>query len=305
MPPPAVGRCRLGRAPLRAQLPEQLHRETCVNGEGSPVHAVLDGGHLARRHERGPGVEQDDVPPRPGLPAQHALDERRVRAGIGAAQRRRLRPAQPDGLGIHLASLDALLGHVVDDTRAVEGELVDAGAADHEGPLRAQAPQDLRHLGRDGRVPHPDQTAGRPRRVRERAQQVERRPHADLPARRAGVAHGRVERRREQEREAQLRHRASGRGRVVVDPDAKRVEHVRRARSRGDRAVAVLGHRHPQRGHDQGRRRGDVEGPGAVAAGAARCRSSPRVPPPGPRAHASRTRSRPARPPSRRASAGP
>ena len=119
MPGPrsCASRCRVGRRRLPSaarrsarSLPSSSTARpasTARAARSTPSSMLAD---LARRHERGPGVEQHDVPPRPGLAAQHALDQRRVRGRIGAAQRRRLRLAQPHGLGVHLASLDALPG---------------------------------------------------------------------------------------------------------------------------------------------------------------------------------------------------
>ena len=54
----------------------------------------------------------------------------------------------------------------------------------------------------------------------------------------------------------------------AVDVDAERRQHVGRARFRREIAVAVLGHRHAAAGDDERRRGRDVEGAGAVAAGA-------------------------------------
>ena len=54
-----------------------------------------------------------------------------------------------------------------------------------------------------------------------------------------------------------------------VDGHAQRLEDVGAAAPAGRRAVAVLGHRDAGAGGDERRRRGDVEGAGAVAAGAA------------------------------------
>ena len=156
-----------------------------------------------------------------------------------------------------------------------------------------------------GRIADPEQLAPRPGRVGQRAEQVERRPHADLAPGRAGVLHRRVEVRREQEREADLAERRARRRRVVVDPDPERVEDVGRAGPRGHRAVAVLGDRHAGRGRDQRRGRRDVERAAAVAAGPDDVdRAVGRLDADDALAHR-QSRSRPARRRSRRASAGP
>jgi hypothetical protein len=77
-------------------------------------------------------------------------------------------------------------------------------------------------------------------------------------------------RRREQEAEAQLVDRARDRLRRQFEVEAERLEHVRRPRRRGHRAVPVL--RDPcacGRGYQRGGSR-DVERPGAVASGPGR-----------------------------------
>ena len=55
---------------------------------------------------------------------------------------------------------------------------------------------------------------------------------------------------------------------VEVDIDAERAQHVGGARSRRQRAVAVLGDRHAGAGDDEGRAGRDVEGARGIAAGA-------------------------------------
>ena len=137
---------------------------------------------------------------------------------------------------------------------------------DDQRPVRAQHGGDLGDPRRDLRVADADQGAAGTRGVRERPEQVEGRPDADLTARRAGVAHRRVKPGREQECEAELAEVAGRRLGVVVDPDPERVENVGRTGARGDRPVAVLRDRDARGGHDQRRRRRDVERARAVAA---------------------------------------
>ena len=103
--------------------------------------------------------------------------------------------------------------------------------------------------------------------VGQRPEQVERGPDPDLAPGRAGVAHRRMEVRGEQEGEAELAKGLARRRRVVVDPDAERVEHVRRSRPRRHRPIAVLGDRHARRGRDERGGGRDVERAAAVAAG--------------------------------------
>ena len=141
---------------------------------------------------------------------------------------------------------------MVQDAAVVERQFVDAVAVDHEGPLRPEPMDDLGEASRRrGTSPDAEHLAGRAGGVRQGTEQVERRADADLAARRAGVAHRGVEVRREQEREARVVQGGRGRRRVVIDPDPERVEHIGRARLRGDRPVAVLGDRHAGGRHDE------------------------------------------------------
>ena len=100
-------------------------------------------------------------------------------------------------------------------------------------------------------IAHADDAAARAGGVGQGPEQVERGPDADLAAGRSGVPHRRVEHRREQEGEAGSRSASPADCRIVVDPDAQRVEHVGRSRPRRDRAVAVLRDRDARRGRDQ------------------------------------------------------
>ena len=87
-------------------------------------------------------------------------------------------------------------------------------------------------LGAAAGSPDAHDLAARSGRVRDRADQVERRPHADLAAGRAGVLHGRVVARGEEEGEAVG---AQGLGRLVggqVRAHAQRLEDVGRAARR-------------------------------------------------------------------------
>ena len=75
----------------------------------------------------------------------------------------------------------------------------------------------------------------------------------------AGVAHRRMERRREEERDARLVEAALDDRRRRGDVDAERLEHVGAAAAARHRPVAVLGDAHAARRDDQRRDRRDVE----------------------------------------------
>ena len=107
-----------------------------------------------------------------------------------------------------------------------------------------------------------------PGRVGEGAEEVEGRRRAQLAAHRRGEAHRRMEALGEAEADADLADTAAHALGTEVDDDAERLEHVHGPALRGCRPTAVLGDPRPGGGgHDGGHGR-DVDGAGAVAAGA-------------------------------------
>ena len=83
------------------------------------------------------------------------------------------------------------------------------------------------------------------------------------------MAHRRMERRREEEADPRFSEAAFDDGRRSGDPDAERLEHIGAAALARNRAVAVLRDAETRARQHQRDRRGDVEGTGTVAAGAA------------------------------------
>ena len=116
----------------------------------------------------------------------------------------------------------------------------------------------------------------RPRRVGQRAEQVERRANGQFAAHRDDVAHRGVHRRREQERDARLRQALRQHVRACREADAERLEHVGAAAPARHRSIPVLGHRHAAGRHHDGGGRGDVEAAAAVASRAAQVGGGPR-----------------------------
>ena len=135
------------------------------------------------------------------------------------------------------------------------------------GPEERERPRD--ELGQL-RPRHADELARRAGRVRERAQQVEGGADAEIAARHGGVAHRRMKRRREEERDPGLVQASLDDRRLGGDVHAERLEQVRAAAPARHRPVAVLRHADPaRREHERGDGR-DVERVGAIAARAAR-----------------------------------
>ena len=111
----------------------------------------------------------------------------------------------------------------------------------HSVPSEAER---LGHRPRPGRVEHAGELAAHPGRVGQRAEQVEDRAGAELDARPGGVAQRRVVARREQEGAMGGAQDAGQPLQRHVDVHAERGQHVGPAGARGQRPVAVLGHRH-------------------------------------------------------------
>ena len=128
------------------------------------------------------------------------------------------------------------------------------------------------HLGQQRQqlaIVHADELAPHPGRVGDRPENVEHRAHADLPARADGVFHGAVQLRGKQEGDADFIQATAHLLRLQVDGHAQRRQHIGAAAATGDRAVAMLGHRHPGPGDHKRRYRGNIETALAIAAGAA------------------------------------
>jgi hypothetical protein len=141
---------------------------------------------------------------------------------------------------------------------------------DHPGTLGPQKRQRARDELGQFRARHADELPGGAGRIGQRPEEVERRPDPEFLACRRGVPHRRVERRREEERDAGLDQAALDGGRRRPDVDAERLEHIRAAAPAGHGSVAVLRHAHAA-GRDDERRDGrDVERVRAIPAGAAR-----------------------------------
>jgi hypothetical protein len=106
-------------------------------------------------------------------------------------------------------------------------------------------------------------------RIGKRPEQIEDGARAKLGPDGGHMAHGGVMRRGKHEAEPAFGNAAGDRLGRGFDIHAKFSQHISRTRARGDRPVAVLGHRHPGAGHHKSRTGRDVEGALAVAASAA------------------------------------
>lgn len=139
----------------------------------------------------------------------------------------------------------------------------------HERPARPEPRERLRGQRHDSAFVDAHHLDPRTGRVGKRAEHVEHGAHAQFPPYWPGVAHGRMHSRREQESDSRLVDRPGDLLGIEADVDSKRFEHVGRAATARDGAVAVLGDRQARSGRDQRSRRGDIEGRSSVAARAA------------------------------------
>ena len=139
---------RLGGAALRPKRLEQLDAEPRVDGQGRALDPLLHLPDDARHEQRRAGVEQRRR--RAGCPARRAGRPRssaRSRPGVPPASRAvaaRLNPSAAASIACRSTVSPA---HDVGDAAAVERQLVDAVAVDHERPLRAEPADDLGHPG--------------------------------------------------------------------------------------------------------------------------------------------------------------
>ena len=115
----------------------------------------------------------------------------------------------------------------------------------------------------------PDQLTRRARRIGQRSQEVEDRPHGQLAPDRHHVPGRLMVGRSEHEPEPDLLDAARDSVRTEIDPGAERLQQIGRPGQSGGRAIAVLCHRASGSRRDQRRGGRDVERPPA-AAGAGR-----------------------------------
>ena len=200
---------------------------------------------------------------------QDRAERRRVMRRVAALECGGVARAQADVLGRHLEGANFAVPQFDDPRRRRRRHLVEPVAAmDDPDALGAEIAQHLRHRLEPAGREHADQLTLHAGGIRQRPEQVEDRARAELDPRRADMTHRGVMGRRHHEADAGLAHAALDRLGRNADLDAERRQHVRRARFRRRRAVAVLGDRHAAGRDDQRGERRDIVGAGAVAAGA-------------------------------------
>ena len=185
------------------------------------------------------------------------------------------RSARPPGTGRSLRGGPCSSGSDRPAVRATRlGPVVDSSSSP-SSPWTTKArdrPELLEHLGhhlRQGAVVHPDDLRRGAGRIGQGTENVEDRADPDLSAGEHHELHGLVEQRRIAESDPDLVHAPPHALGGQIQPHAQRLHDVRAAAQAAHGPVAVLRHRDSRARHHEGGGRGDVEGPGRVAAGAA------------------------------------
>src|SRR3990170_2911662 len=240
--------------------PETVECAAGVDRLRGERHAVDDGVGLPRDANPRGRVREDHVPLGTHLAVQDP--QRLPRGSRGVRPREVLRA---DGLESQVPRHERVVPRrpvrdLAHRGRAAEADLVDAGeTVDDDRPLHAQAHRDvgndLHELGRE----HAEDVTLRPRGVRQRAEDVEHRAHADLLPRPCGMAHRGMELRGEHEAEARLPQDPLDLGRLEVHAHAERLEEIRTPARARPRAVPVLRDDDARPGDGEHRDRGDVE----------------------------------------------
>ena len=269
--------CDDGREKVARHFPHTLRRPVrtargppAVDAVASRVDSLLQGLRAAGDEERGARVEQHDLATRALLSVEHGFDRRRIAVGGAAGEIARLRQREPYVRRMDVKRVDAPIPQLGDLGMTERRDLIQSAGAVHDPrAFRAKQPQRPRdELGVLG-PRHADELAAGAGRIGQRPEEIEGSPHAELPPRRPGVPHRRMPRRREEEREAGAGQRLDDAIGRRLERNAERFEHVGRSALARDRAVSVLGDPDARAGDDERRGGRDVEGLGAVAAGAA------------------------------------
>ena len=196
-------------------------------------------------------IEQHDVAPSTASPAQHASMIAAFWAAsppLSSALAADIRPKADESI----VACARRRSNVVGDASAVERQLVDAGAVDDEGALRAQVKSTWATLAAAVGSATPITWRRTPGRVGHGAQEVERRRHAklcDAQVRRDSSPGGSsAQRGTRSRRSARTCVGLLGRRSIGI-PSASSTS--AEPGSRADRPIAVLGHGHPRGGHHQ------------------------------------------------------
>ena len=233
------------------------------------TQAILEVFGLAGDHQSRRGVDQRHVAKGRRLAFENVLHRLGVVGCVTAAQGFRLDLAQAKLGRRNLERLDLAVLQRRNAGRAGRGYLVEpVGAVHHPHALGAEIFQNLRQRLRPLLGENPDHLPAHAGRVGERAEQVEDRARAKLGTGRPDILHRRVMRRREHEADPSLGDAARDPFRRQIDIDAERGKHVGSTRTRGQRAIAVLGDGHAGAGHNDRGAGGNVERARSVAAGA-------------------------------------
>ena len=252
-------------------------RPPVVDRRGGDVDAGREIGRHAGDHQRGGGVEHDDVPVRAVLAAEHAADDLGVVRRLAADQLLVRRRRQAELHRVDRKRVGAAL--VVEREhrrRPGRRQLVEPAAVHHPGVGGAVGAQRRQHPLGEGGVGDADEVAAHPAGIGHRPEQVEHRRDADLAPRRGGEAERGVEPGGEAEPDAGRLDATLHSGGRQLDGDAQLLQDVGGAALRRRAARPVLADRDPGAGDDEGRHRRHVDRVRPVATGADHVDRAPR-----------------------------
>lgn len=151
-----------------------------------------------------------------------------------------------------------------------QGGLIQAAmAVHHHRSLQPQPREGIGHRLQQLRFGHPQHLRFRPHGIHQRAEQVEDGAHPQAPTHGGKFHQRRMPARGKQEGDPAAGQGGHNRIEISFEVEADRFEHIGRAHLAAGAAVAVLGHRRATGSRHERHGRGDVEGVGPVAAGAA------------------------------------
>ena len=195
-----------------------------LGGERGPFRPARS---CSRDPQRGPGVHDDDVPGRSLLAGKHGSKNRRVLLGAAARERPGVSRRQAEIGRFESAVAKPALMHLSEPCRAGQRDLVHAVATVHDqGAPRTQPGESLCRQGHDAILVDTDDLDGRARRVRQRPQHIEDRPHSQLPPNRSGMPHRRMHAGSEKEADPGLVDCLGALAGIEIDVHSKRVQHV-------------------------------------------------------------------------------
>ncbi len=225
---------------------------------------------LSRCHQRSGGIQQHNIPPRGLLPTQHRANDRSILNRIAARYFLERSAFHPKLFRLHFVGPHRALARLRNSRHAGDRDLVQPIQSVHnERAPQSQHAQRLGQFLHEFERVHAHYLPGSPRRICQRSKQVEHGAHPQLATHPLHLLHRRMQVRRIKKADSNFAQTLRRPLRRELDVDAQSLHHIRRAALRTDAAVPVLGHANARSRCHQRSRRGYVESPAGIAAGAA------------------------------------